>query len=259
MSKILLTGGIGDIFALADHFPENPSTFYWATRTGALLRPALRRIYPRAKHVTVWDDWTDTRPCFLSKEQLEEVSGEQLPEGVEDYSVGKIFPRVSNKELVYPRTNPFLANKVATLNLDLPERFVVVHGSTSANPHWHRSVRDFLPCEWQATAKILDQHDLQGVVFDESSDDPLPLKHPRLLDYRGVKVAEAIEILKDPRCWGYIGIDSCWSVMACRRFHDQHHRILIRSRSGWFAKHIVPYTAGLNEVSSSFVTDQIRR
>src|SRR5947209_1969582 len=64
-AAILLTGGLGDVFALESYLtPEHRrrlTTVYHATRAEKAIRAAFAALpaYAHVRHVTLWDDFTE--------------------------------------------------------------------------------------------------------------------------------------------------------------------------------------------------------
>jgi hypothetical protein len=93
--------------------------------------------------------------------------------------------------------------------------------------------------EWPAVLKRLQDRDSCGVVVGTRSEGALP-DSSRLIDLRGkTTILEAVEILK--RSSGYIGIDSCFSILASQV--HQAKDILIKTNNPHVIQHACEYYA----------------
>jgi hypothetical protein len=111
---------------------------------------------------------------------------------------------------------------------ELPDSFVFIHGSTPFNSASIRARRDLTPPEWGAIVDRLEARDEVGLVVN-SAGATHP-GHPRLVDHSGrTTIAQAIEILK--RADGYVGIDSCFAILAAQLFKPED--LVIRTRNPW--------------------------
>jgi hypothetical protein len=108
---------------------------------------------------------------------------------------------------------------------ELPERFDFVNVDTALNLKSHRRTRDIHPDEWPAILKRLEDRQTCGVLVGISTEGALP-ESTSLIDLRGkTTILQAVEILK--RSSGYLGIDSCFSVLAAQL--HQPKDLLIRT------------------------------
>ena len=88
MSEILLTGGIGDIFALESHLDFTPvKKIYWATR----VAHTMLRLFPNVEHEILINDFSK-RFDYFNKSSVEKAIGHMLP--ADDWSIETQFPKL---------------------------------------------------------------------------------------------------------------------------------------------------------------------
>lgn len=258
--EILLTGAIGDIFAVESFFPDdlrdNLGVIYWATERGTHTIDLFRKIprYRDVHHVVL-----TTEGIYRSKEEVTMATGHSL-QGVEDWSIDRIFPRVNARKLDYNGSSFLDADaKLGDIwGLELPDRFMVIQGCTPSNGDYARSIRDLMPGEWSAIVYRLRAMGLRGVVLDLPGEPLPPDSGSTLIDHRGLGLGQSIEILKHPNCVGYLGIDSCLAALACRRFDPYvEHYLMVRTKNLQYKMNALPY-AGVHP-DYNFIVDQIRR
>jgi hypothetical protein len=207
--SVLVTGGVGDWMALDSLMPpeekERVEAAYYACPKSHLIEPLWARLpnYPRlTKHVHLN---THGAVYFDAEAVRREVGG--LPAHVADWSIVKVFPRkpgyAGSSLLHYPLAAP----------REIGAPYVVVVPRSRAYATW--GGRDFDERDWADCLKTLERSGLMGVVV-EYDRGPIP-DSPLLVDLQGkTRLAEAVELLKGAR--GYIGIDSCLSVLAAKLF-----------------------------------------
>lgn len=226
--SIFLSGGLGDFFALESHYPPGLKpllrSVYYATRASkdiAELYQLVPTEYPELKHHTpLWSSFFNYL-AFHSKTELE---GELTPlppdwNTTADWSIEIKFPHIENRNLIYQGSS-FLKHQLTTDLPQLPKSFAVIHPDTT---DWRP--RRIQPEEWTNLIDILHQWNLTGVILNTGKyQSP---EHPELLDLSNkTTLPESIEILK--RAKGFIGIDSCLSVLASQLFPAE--RLLIKSK-----------------------------
>ena len=234
--KILLTAGIGDAIALeAMLIPkerEELTEIHYACPAAKEVSLLFRSLpgYPNLKtHVL----HPTGDKAHYSRASVEAVTG-PLP-GVEDWSINRIFPQGR------PFTSSsLLAGRLA--DVKLPSRPYVVVSAASTWGRWPG--RDLDAEDWKTCLGILEKRDLLGIVLLRERR-PVPV-HPRLLDWQGrTDICESVEVVKG--AVGYLGIDSCWSVLAAKLFPAS--RMWIKSNSGHFRDNIRAYMAPHKELS----------
>jgi hypothetical protein len=226
-----VTGGIGDLFAVEARIPPAGRAAleqaHYAAPAAAELRELMAALpnYPRLRLHRVLPTG---RRTHYSRRTVERRHG-KLPPGVEDYSIGARFPM--NLPLV---GSSFLAHRVAAPELPPVPYVVLVPHSTWGQ--W--ADRNFNPADWAACLAFLDARGLYGVVLCRERL-PLPA-HPRLLDWQGrTSILESVEVLKGAE--GYLGIDSCLSVLAAGRFPAT--RLAVKGHGAWLLANLPNYYA----------------
>lgn len=202
-NKILITGGIGDWLAIQSFLPEMEiKKIYFATRSFDVLCPFINLFYPKVEMVSLWNDWR-IRDCFYQKAEFENVPNDW--DEVKDLSILRFFPEVRQKIWKYQGFK-FLDIK---LNVELPEKFVVVVPD-SGNKYGYR---DFNDADWEELIKFLNENDLFGVVLRKGKK--LIKKNKKIVDLSNLTdLKESIAIMQ--KAIGYVGIDSCLSVIATK-------------------------------------------
>lgn len=133
----------------------------------------------------------------------------------------------------------FLKYDLAEVPCPLPDRFDFVHPYTSQNTAGVRRQRDIEQDEWAAILDRLEARDTIGIVMDDRVDGPIP-ESSRLIDMRGtLTLPQAVEVLK--RASGYVGIDSCFSLLAGELFGADD--LLIRTGNSYIVEHPWVYYA----------------
>lgn len=101
-------------------------------------------------------------------------------------------------------------------DFDLPNSYEFIHAATPYNIPVVRNQRDMQLHEWHAVLQRLKDRETVGVVVNTNPDEPMP-DDPNLIDLRGkTNMPQAVEILK--HATGYLGIDSCFAILASQLF-----------------------------------------
>jgi hypothetical protein len=229
--SIVLTGGVGDIFALESYMTdaqrEAVTTICWATNKRKIIQPLFEGLpsFPNLKdNLVVWDDF-DKFWCFLSKNECRQrLTDPPAPfEAAEDWSIVPKFDqfRRSGARSTY---SSFLRYRLADVSgLCLPVRYVVICPYSTDK---RMQSRDFDDADWAATLYWLVKRETVGVVLNTGTD--FVPKTGSLLDLsNGTTLAQAVEVLKGSR--GYIGIDSSLSVLAAKLF--EFPNLMIKSKN----------------------------
>lgn len=237
--KILLTGGLGDLFAIeagwTDEFRSQIREIYWATSRSKAFQSIFDRLpnYNIQRHVELWDDWTQL-PAFYNKRHVSDHVVCSIDD-VEDWSIGVAWKNPANPE----PDSSVLRYKVAEIRPGLvPDDFAVIVPTTTWNEQAHRQTRDFCRADWLGVIRRLEREDRHGIILN-TGDKTAP-DHPLLTDLSGeTTLAESIEILK--RANGYYGIDSALSVLAAKLFDREN--LWIRARNPHVYKCLKRYYA----------------
>lgn len=238
---ILLTGGIGDVFAVESFFSDQQrellSTILYATNKADFIRPLFEALpnYPALKdHAVVWSDFSQFW-CFLFKQEVIDRT-RQSPHpklgACEDWGIIPKFGQINAGQAVYNGSS-FIRHALADVSrFDLPRNYVVISPFSTDK---RSGGRDFDQYDWGAALEWLAARNLKGVVVNKG-DDAVPL-HGRLIDLSNqTTITEAVEILKDGR--GYIGIDSWLTVLAAKLFDPPYLAIKSNNTHCYENKHI---------------------
>jgi len=225
---IFLSGGIGDIFSIESFIPEarkqSLSTVLCGTRKHQAIQDLFKALpnYPNLKeHRVMWSDFVNFW-CFLYKTECENKftrTGQTIPpilQAAEDYGIAIKFPVIRNGEWPYIGSS-FLRHQVADIaHLGLSGNYIVLapYSSDKANTR-----RDFTSTDWDATIALLHKRGQKGVVLN-NGDDKVP-KTDQLIDLSNkTSILESIEVVK--KSTAYIGIDTCFSVLAAQLFDSRN-------------------------------------
>lgn len=236
-ASLLISNGIGDWIVydslLTSQRLSQVKTVYWANRGQDDLIPICQQLpgWRTAEHRPVWTDWSRLRgfadPAHLRNHAAShDVSLPPELETAEEWWPGMWR---GHRDWQPSRLLGTELADVAGLLADLPESFVVVQTDSPHNGEVYRQRRRLAPKEIYALDARLAALDAWGVLVDLPGLR-LPPGVTRLIDRRGqLSLAEGWELLK--RSGGYIGIDSCFSVLAAQVFADRPDRLLVRSRN----------------------------
>lgn len=251
MIQAFVTGGIGDVMVCTSFLSAKERRqlrrIYWATRATAELMPMMAKLpdFPNLREQTsLWDDFSKLF-CFHHIDMFEQITGTKVPDGAVDWSICHIFRDIEEGRRTFGWC-PFLKHKLADISgFHLPDRYDVVVASTPHNFPRHRQMRDYTVLDWDATLRRLRSRNMKGVVVNSVGGGRVPTDN-RLVNLTGkTTLAEAIEILKDPRCQGYCGIDSCLATLACQIHQPDDLRILSRHDHyyRWRHAYCAPHTS----------------
>lgn len=237
--KIFISGGIGDIFAIEAFFSDkqrkNLQTVVYGSKKSSVISDLFRNLpnYSIQKHIEEWTDFSKFW-CFLSKKQCEtyvKKPSKDFQES-EDFSIARIFSKINKSQWQYNYSS-WLIYKLASIEkFNLPDFYVTIcpYSTDKGNPH-----RDFNEKDWEVVLNYLEKENLKGVVVNKGTDT-VP-DHPNLIDLNNLTtMAEAIEILKNSK--GYLGIDTCFSVLAAKLFSADSLMIKIINNHGLNYKNI---------------------
>lgn len=238
--KILVTGGVGDFFAIesmmSNDQKEALEAVYYATRSQKIIQSLLENhpSFPNLKtHEIVYDDWS-SRFCFINiLEVRASISNPKILDNVDDWSISRIFSLFHSKYLKYEICS-FLSHTFAKVDrFNLPPTYITI-APYSINDK--RNPRDFNEQDWKSLTDALIKNNLIGVVLN-IGEDPVP-NHPNIINLSNqTSIQESIEILRGSI--GFVGIDSCLSVIASKMFNENN--IFIKSANQWINQHLSAY------------------
>lgn len=241
--SILITGGIGDFMALESFFtPEQRvmlEGIFYATRAVDSIQSLMKSLpnYPNLRnHVVLWRDFNHFF-AFNNKEEVlsalgraggEDVASRgrrnrwlQLLSQTNDYSIQKKFHLTTLKPF---SGSSFISHKLADVSrFNLKDYYVICPYSKDKRI----GTRDFKRKDWTAAINIVKMLRSKGVVLNQGEEEVPP--NPNLINLSNqTTLQESIEILKGSK--GYIGIDSCLSVLAAQLFSPPN--LIIKSVNG---------------------------
>jgi hypothetical protein len=252
------TGGIGDVLTLDSYIsPEDRQevlAFLYATHKQNTIKELFLKnsCYPNLTlHQTIWDDFKN-RWCFYSKSEVisKLEPSQRLPYVLdsEDWSIANKFNEI-RRGLHSFCGSSFLVpgNKLCDITQELPEKFCVICPfSTDKNI----KNRDFISEDWRCLFGFLERRSIFGIVLYRGID--VVPSHKQIIDLSNkTTMLESVEILK--KSIGYIGVDTCFSVLAAQLFEPQE--ICIKSINAHLYSNINIYYAP--HTSFSFVHKDI--
>lgn len=222
-TQVLLTGGIGDVFAIDSHLSEDYvntiEKYYLATPAAHTIAEALRLAYHGDIEIEIVDDVR----VYFEKCEVEQRKGIDLSH-VQDLSIRHFFPSCPKFHASSMWTDT-VCNQPVPCNLGLPSYYYVIVPYTTTG-RWDRL---FSWKSWSATCKMLEHYGIMGVILFKGHSRGMH-KHKNLLDLSNKTTLEqSINILA--HSGGYIGIDSCLAVLANQMFSETPWCIKVRSVS----------------------------
>jgi len=225
---IFLSGGIGDVLTVESFMPEMRKkyleTILYGTRKHLVIQELFQALpnYPNLKeHRVVWSDFTNFW-CFLYKTECENryVKQGAIPPAIlaaaEDYGIAIKFPVIKSGQWPFVGSS-FIKHQVANIDrLNLPQNYIVIapYSSDKAN-----SRRDFTSADWEATITMLRRRGAKGVVVNNGTDF-VPNSDQLINLSNKTTILESIEATK--KASAYIGIDTCFSVLAAQLFQSSN-------------------------------------
>lgn len=206
MSKIFLSGGLGDCIVLESHFSPslraNLTHLYLAQKPHKEVAELFRGnpAYPKLEHIEcLWNKFDEKLACFHDIrgliQQLRDYGNPISLVGVEDWSIRDKFWLIKQKVL------PFTGSTIVPV-VEHKEPYAIVHSLTTSIPK-----RELDASRWQEAIAKLEEWQLKGIVLGGGSFPAHPL-----LEIRQTTITEAIRLTASASA--FIGIDSCLSVAA---------------------------------------------
>lgn len=117
----------------------------------------------------------------------------------------------------------------------MPENYYCIVNSTPYNRRWFNNQRYFTQHEWNSVLNFLKTKGIKGVVLNIGND--FVPNSPYVVNLTNkTTICESIEILKNSK--GYIGVDSCLSVLAARLFDNNNLYIKSNNKHLYDWKHV---------------------
>jgi ADP-heptose:LPS heptosyltransferase len=177
------------------------------------------------EHYVVWEDFQNIF-AFYNKSQVTQLftTTDRSLDLAADYSIAIKFPEydelVKHNRKINFRSSVMDYTLADVSSLGLPKDFICICPITTTE----KSDRNFQDRDWNEILEYLRRTDQMGVVLN-MSNDPIP-EHRHLINLTNrTNLPESIEVLKLSK--GYIGIDSCLSVIAAQLFSSQN--LMIKS------------------------------
>ena len=240
--KILITGGVGDIFSIESHFPQSwydsVEKIVLATRASEFVYEFFKnKKFPfnKASIEVVEADYK--QPVHNIRELLLRTNYTDVNNLV-DCSISKIFPLIRSNKFNYKGSSLLTSLDEDLSRFKLPEKYIVICPITN---HDIRSPRNLLSYELQVIENFLKNKKLVGIVLHHEKHKCMI--NSNIINLSGMtSIAESICILK--KASGFISVDSCMAVLACQLF--QPEQMIIKSNNKQYYNNIKPYTNPLN-------------
>ena len=165
---LFITGGIGDVLAVScfRRVPDDLEVIYYATPRFIEAREYLQQLAPRARHVSLWDDWSE-RCCFFSKADFAHETGNTQAVAAVDWSIMEVFP----KDMPF-RGWPLsqisnLKSQFSNLTSLLPKRYAVF---VPRSYNEYTAHRNFTSDELAATLSVARARHMPLVVLHQGAD-----------------------------------------------------------------------------------------
>lgn len=221
MPKVFLSGAVGDVLTVEAHFPhelrQNLTHVYLASKPCHVIKELFtdHPAFPKLEQIEVlWDKFDRSFPCFTSLDQCRSHLRSRgigwRCEGVEDWSIANVFPRIRAKQLKF--TGSSFAQRTEE------GEYVLIHPLTKSIP-----VRQFDERQWEEVRNMLCRFDCQGIVLG-AEDMPLPKGVERV----NTSIQEAITLAANAKA--FIGVDSMLSVAAAFWLPSDRLRVFTGTR-----------------------------
>ncbi len=232
---MLITGGIGDFIAVESHLFADKKEFInqilLATRGTAEITKLINLCYPEIKVRPLFDKFPEDRYHFDHwnelKGYLENTNNSYLREKfyrVVDFSIAEVFPRIHKNELQPKQTALLRDHNIDLKKFNLPPIFVSTVTVSNRDPARDAQNRQMSDEEINCVSNLCKARSLNLVCIFCNCRNP----HPDIIHIKNSNIEESIEILK--KSSGYIGVDSCLSVVAAQKFTGDN--IKIKSTNG---------------------------
>lgn len=259
--QILLTGGIGDFFAIESLMTESEANsvehIFYATRQEGTIRELLKgypMIFPNLREqISLFNAFTEPYTDLFSignRNKLKSlpllVNGVDI-DSIADFSMIVIGTEFMNGKRSH-KGSSFLFHEVVKIKNLLPSRdFVFIHPYSNNAP---TNCRDLSQSEWDAVLIYLNRRNLVGLVVNQGNASPP--SHKSIIDMTNkVNILEAIQILKESRA--FIGASSCFSVLAAKIHSPNNlfvkgHNVL---KLTWWKPYYMP------QITNAFISDDL--
>lgn len=239
--KLFVTGGIGDFLAIESHLDcqvlAETSVVYHLGYRPNLSRQLISRLTPNLK------DYQFFWHCLNSKEKTWAYQRKilatmlEIDPSIQDMVVHHFFSSIKNGMKGFKGSSFVVTHLADIAHLGLPDTYWLIQPhSINSSEQWH--FRTFSEEEWQETLRWLRRTNSKGVVIGlQCPRVPVDDSIINLSDK--TSIFEGIEIAK--KAFGYIGVDSCFSVIAAQVIPAE--RIYIKSKSRWCYDNLSVYFA----------------
>lgn len=245
----IITGGIGDFIAMDYYYKfSRRYNLIFLTSSGKKMRDMLRFYGYPMKYFALYYDWkTYNRPGFSNTNEL--LKNYPIVERLTDIKyihISEYFDtmlKIINKEskfFYYFLIHSSYPKIIEEFNLPKNIAFIspytediCINCINCRKIHTSNYIcgytRNFIIQDYMNTASILESRGLLGVIIScEPINIPENIQHMFINLSAKTSLEQCVEILKISKC--YIGIDTCFSVIASKIFHDPRN-IFIKSNN----------------------------
>lgn len=260
--SILITGGIGDFFTL-DFFYDLSifHNYYIIAPQCEIIKGLIVKLYNKNNDdIDILNCKTIGYECFFTKgdilncNKIDNMIKERLKD-YEDYGIFVKFPEIKQILRYYNnlKYNTSILKQIRDIShLNLPDKYYVICPYTDNYVfdcikcnRIHESIceltgnrRNFIKRDWDNTLTYLEKNGLIGVIIGNKKVSNI--RSNWIIDLEGQTLfEESIEIMRNGN--GYIGIDSCFSVIACYLFHKNNIYIKATNKHAYNYKELYFY------------------
>lgn len=227
---VLITGGIGDFLVVESHLflekYKNINQVILATRGQKEITSLIKLAYPTLNVKNLLPNFPEDRYHFLHwnelKEYLLRTNNEYIHNRVfkvVDFSIHEVFPRIYSGELQTKKSGFLATFETQIANFNLPKFYVSMVTASTRDPKRAAENRHMSDDEINCVSNICKSKNLALVCVYCNCCNP----HPDIIHIKNSSIEESIEIIK--KSSGYIGVDSCLSVIAGQKFCENNIRI----------------------------------
>ena len=224
-TSAFLSCGFGDFLAIVTWLTEEERhsirTIYWATRARELCQPYTWCFFPNVdKQIAVCDSFStkekwDRKEGRFCYRYIEEAFEDNLAfnhphSDISDFGAVPISKEVRDGKRTEWNSPIFWMN---VLKLKVTSSYYIIHPFSE---NFITERRDLGEEDWKAILDKLYKEQRIGIIVNETNLDLIPrfVRNSQwILDATNtLSVFDCVELIRD--AYGYIGIASCWSVVA---------------------------------------------
>lgn len=231
----IITGGIGDFISVESHLfadkIESLNQVVLATRGANEITKLIKLCYPNLNVINLFNKFPEDRYHFDNWPQLKDYLVATNNPYIKtktfktvDFSIAEVFPRIHKNEITPKYSSLMSNNNVDIKKFNLPQFYVSMVTVSNRDPNRDIQNRQMSEEEINCVYNLCKSKSIYLVCVFCNCKNP----HPNILHIKDSNIEESIEIVK--KSCGYIGVDSCLSVIAGQKFSKEN--IKIKSTNG---------------------------